>query len=363
LKILFVGDACILSGFSIVTHNICNILSKDNIVVVYGIGYDGMKRNPYPYYIYPAKNGGDLYSFSGLQAVIDEEEPDCLIVFNDDRIILKYLDHTEYRGNIIPFFPVNFTPINKDVSRLNTIGIKSILSYTNYSTNEIGKLYSGKVTPVYHGVDTEVFKKDINAKDKMNLSGSFVVGITGTNTYRKRFDLFIEAFSKFSMGKNDVLGIIHTAGNESCYDLNYLAEYYNISDKLLINHEDVDFYTLNVMYNAFDVHCSTTMGEGFALPLLESSVSGVPILCTDCGNLKDIWGDSVDYIKSTKECIPNSKYFGDRIVLEDMVNKLEKLYRDREYRLHKSTLVKKNSQNEKFLWGTVTNKVLLTICE
>ena len=56
--LLWVGDACVDSGFAKATHNILAALEPDYEIVVVGINYRG-DPYPYKYPVYAAMAGGD----------------------------------------------------------------------------------------------------------------------------------------------------------------------------------------------------------------------------------------------------------------------------------------------------------------
>ncbi len=98
LKLLWIGDACIESGFSVVTHSVCNELSAFCDISIYGIRYDGIKRNTFNYYIYPAKKYGDIYGFDNIVEVVKNENPDVVVVFNDLDVVCKYISILREKG-------------------------------------------------------------------------------------------------------------------------------------------------------------------------------------------------------------------------------------------------------------------------
>lgn len=364
MKILWVGDAVIMSGFSIVTHNICNRLANYCDLTVYGIGYNGMAKRSYTYFIYPAYQNGDIYGFKNINNVIEEEKPDVIVFFNDDNIVYSYFNVVESTGaRRVVFFPVNLLPIHSDYiltfseSRFNT---SVVMTYTDFSKSKV--LDISNVLPVesvYHGVDHDKFYPLDNVKKDLGLSDYFIVGNINTNTYRKRLDLFLKGFAEFAHGKDFVKCLIHASNRDQAYNIAISAKNLGIADKLLFSKSRVDTDKLNLFYNLMDVNCNTSLGEGFGLSLIEGAACKVPVLCPNHGNLNDIWQKGAHFIKTQKrtESVFGTNFEGDVIDIDDFVSKLNFLYRNEEARLQLAEDAYEYSLNTKFSWDEITDKI------
>lgn len=368
MKVLWIGDAVVQSGFSIVTHNICNELYRKCDLVVYGIRYDGRERHKYPYYIYPAQTPGDIYNFNYAVKVVEDEEPDIIVLFNDDHVIRRFLDAIVNKGvQTIPLFPVNLLPIKKDNMPAFSdpkFGITEVMSYTEFSKRKIEEINPNiSVNAIYHGVDRKVFFPMKNAKKELNLQDYFVVGNVNINSYRKRLDLFLKGFAKFAKGKNDVRCLIHAAGSDRVYDLASIAQDLGIAGKVILSQSKISFEDMRLLYNTMDVNCSTCVGEGFGLSFIEGAACGIPILCPEHGNLVDIWQDKAEYIKiGYQDYIPGTNYIADVICIDDFADKLNKFYEDRKFTRMKGERVYEFSKDKKFDWKVVADKVFNIIC-
>lgn len=363
LKVLWAGDAIVNSGFSIVTHNICNELVTKCNLSVFGIGYDGSIKNQYPYYIFPGRTGKDLYSFSSLLKVIKTEKPDVIVVFNDDHIVERYIANLgSLDTRIVIMFPINLLPL--DVDRMLAFSnasyhIFEVITYTNFSKNKIEEINPNlKVSAVYHGVNHDVFTKVTDAKKILGLDGIFVVGNINTNTYRKRLDLFLEGFAKFANGKNDVRCLVHYTNKDIAYDLPTICSDLNIKDKIIFSNSILDVTKMNMLYSVMDVNCLTSLGEGFGLSLIEGAACSVPILCPDHGNLRDIWTRGAELIKIKKyEYVAGSKTVGGVIDTDDFANKLEHFYTDPNYAHDVGAEALNRSYDNMFSWKVIANKI------
>lgn len=82
LKLLSIADAVAHTGFAQVNHAILDEIYREWDVSVLGINYMG-DPHPYPYGVFPASLGGDVYGFNRLPALLDGLQPDVVFIIND----------------------------------------------------------------------------------------------------------------------------------------------------------------------------------------------------------------------------------------------------------------------------------------
>ena len=363
MNVLWVGDAVVNSGFSVVTHNICNHLYKKCKLEVFGIRYNQRVEYDYPYRIYPGETSGDIYSFDYLPKVIEKAKADVVVLFNDDHIIERYLALLSgTKAKIVPLFPINLLPLDKEriLGFSNSIyNVAKIMTYTDFAKKEVKKINPNlEVHAVYHGVDRTVFSPLPEAKYELGLKDYFVVGNVNVNTYRKRVDLFLEGFAKFAKGKEDVKCLIHAINNDVAYNLPMIINDLGIADKTILSPSSIEFSGMNLLYNLMDVNVNTSLGEGFGLSLVEGAACGIPILCAEHGNLVDIWGNNADYIGIERsEYVAGTVFKGSVISVDDFADKLDRLYADRLYLAERKRCVLGASKDPKFNWSTIADKV------
>lgn len=367
MKVLWIGDAVVQSGFSMVTHNICNELVNKTDLVVYGVRYDGRERNPCNYHIYPAQTLGDLYSFQFAVSVIRAEKPDVVVIFNDLAIVSQYLQTirkvlagSEIAARFVPLFPVNYLPLDRDdILDFTRDEVSHVMTYTEFSKKKIREINPHlDITAISHGVDKKNFFPVPDAKQQFGYKNYFIVGSINSNTYRKRLDLFLEGFAKFAKGKADVKCLIHANNKDISYELDTLAKDMGIVDKLILSTGELPFDQLNILHNLIDVNTNTSMGEGFGLSLVEGAACGTPIVCPAHGNLKDIWGNNADYIKTERsEYVAGTTFRGDVISTSDFAAKLERLYEDRVYLKERREQILHASEDPRFNWSVIADNV------
>lgn len=157
------------------------------------------------------------------------------------------------------------------------------------------------------GVDTKLFKPDAILREefrkKKGWQDKFVFGVVGINypTDRKNIINTIKTFQAINKKYPDTILYLHTSINglptnglplewiiQSCGfppDGSGAIKYCNqidyrmwiISQKELVG-----------LYNAFDVLCLPTIGEGFGMPLVESQACGCPVITTDTTSGKEL---------------------------------------------------------------------------
>lgn len=139
-----------------------------------------------------------------------------------------------------------------------------------------------------HGVDTHLFCPPDNkedAKKKLNYDGRFVVLSDARNQPRKMLPRLLQAFGKFAEGKQDVVLHLHTdaddpASEEAGYDLRRIIRVLRLEDKVRFTNgfkfnRGISLESLRGIYQASDVHLLVSGGEGFGLPTLQASSTGL----------------------------------------------------------------------------------------
>jgi glycosyltransferase involved in cell wall biosynthesis len=117
---------------------------------------------------------------------------------------------------------------------------------------------------------------------------AFIIGNVNRNQPRKRLDLSIRYFAKWVEQNKveDAYLFLHVAPTgDQGYDVSQLAEYYGISNKLIIVEPSIGHgvseEALASAYQIFDLMITTTQGEGWGLTTMEGMASGVPQIVPD----------------------------------------------------------------------------------
>lgn len=373
MKILFIGDAVVPTGFARVIHSIIKFLPKNWEVHHLGINYYG-DPHQFEHQVYPASLGGDVYGFGRIKEM-QKIKPDVVFILNDIWMINEYLKHIKQTWEEIPpivvYYPADaedFSPSWFDHFNLVT----HTVVYTKFG-ERVTKKAAPWVEPISiigHGTDTSVFydmpkqeAKDKLFSDNEALKGdSFIVLNANRNQPRKRIDIAIQGFSIFAEGKEDVFYYHHAGVKDMGWNIHTLSQRYNIGTKLITTgntakEQRVPEEVLNIIYNATDVGINTGMGEGWGLTATEHAVTGAPQIVPDHSACKELFEDCgllipVSYDNVYEETLTTGKV----VTPEDFAEQLEILYTDKD--LYK--VLAKSCQDkflrEEYQWDTVSKQ-------
>ena len=162
-----------------------------------------------------------------------------------------------------------------------------VVAMSKYGQKIFKKYFNMNVPYIYHGVDTNLFKK----QDRPDiLKDKFVVGDINRNQPRKQPVRVIQAFAKFAKDKPDALLHLQMDWNDRFgWPLLYFVNLYNIGNKIIrprpvgISRDEVSY-----IYNSWDVNIMTTGGEGFGLPFIEAGAVGTPSIANDYTTSKEL---------------------------------------------------------------------------
>lgn len=377
--LLWIGDAVASTGFATVTHGVLNNLHKKYDVHVLGVNYFGDPHD-YPYKIYPASTGGDVYGVRRLDGLLRNIKPHIVCVLNDPWIVQEYMpaldrpigklaDNTDVFTHKVAYMPIDGLNIKRDfIEPLNTLD-KAIL-YTEFGRVEVARagFNIDKTEVIPHGFDPSAFRPipQNDARERLNkLIGKdwFIVGCINRNQPRKRLDLTIKYFAEFARDKHPGVKLYYHGNLEdSGWDLLQLANYYGVADRIIITAVNmgsagINREALNLVYNSFDVQISTTGGEGWGLTAMEGMACGVPQILPDWSAFGEWTKGGADLIKCTSTAaninglntimgVPDEALF---------VEALNKAYFDKK---HLAALGKAGYdlvQNPMYKWASVAN--------
>jgi len=359
-RVLISGDGIFTpSGFGTITRNLVLGLSKDPDIEIacHSWQHMGNKMVWEGITIYP--NWGHPMGADALPWIIDDFRPD-IIITEGDLWMANYLAEEDFQQMLkrkkIKWFwyvpidtemlPPAFRPIMKVPEKVISMA---------YFASEVMKVNNIENWFVPHGVNTEVFKplsvekkqeikKSMKYIDK-DLSGKFVVGFVGRNQDRKQIPRLIKAFAMFAKDKDDVHLHLHMdkfdpAGMSKDFrgrafpGVINLTEYLGITNKVGFTKgvvhftNSLTFEELNEVYNMFDVHASTTSGEGFGLTTLESLSAGIPNIITDYTSSKELIRDHGELVPAVTFLWGSFGTWRAIVNEEEFAGRLQKLYDD-----------------------------------
>lgn len=381
LNILYHGDSpTVDTGFGIVARNILKRLyEKGHKITVLGINHYGepYDHNEFPYQIYPCDKGGrnEVFGIGKFWWLESKIKPDIIFWLNDPWIISDLLDAKpkdyETKAKSLAYFPTDSGPLKPAWAKQLSEKVDTQIAYTHYAEEIIeqanGK-YPDNLRQIYHGVDTSVFKplNQSLARAELGLpQDAFIVGMVARNQYRKRFDILVKAFAKFAEDKPNAKLYLHTALHDIGYDIGDLADQFKLRDKLILTEDlspahGVPIEYLNKIYNTFDVNCLISLGDGFGLPVAESMATSCPQVVSDHSALKELVEDGKAGLTVKNSTwllnISGLNTWGGVSDVDDIVDKLNIFYYDRELRLKCAENGYKYIHQDKFNWDHIVNQ-------
>ena len=146
---------------------------------------------------------------------------------------------------------------------------------------------------IHNGIDTERFKPDTKARNELRRAWGVsekevLVGIVSRIIEAKGFRLFLEAASAITKERKNLWFVCVGEGDEDYKKrMVLLSKDLGIYDRVIWAGFRED---MNAVFNALDVLCSASYGEGFPNVVGEAMACGVPCVVTDVGASAEIVG-------------------------------------------------------------------------
>jgi len=297
-----------------------------------------------------------LFSFYTLKLKRKEFDRYIIIDSNNEGLVSDIsLTHDVFfmtlikdiRRNNIKIFrilnPVLLYKIIKEFFNINKPSTKCIISISNETLEEVSKINFTKKRKIVigHGVDLEKFYKPENKeiakikfREKYRIpNDAFVLLLSGHEYERKGLKYVIEALSKLP---EDVVLVVTGGGK--------IDHYKNIAEEVQVGNR-VYFLGLieNIIeaYHLADLFVLPTSYEGWGLVATEAMGTGLPVLISKVGGVKDYLIDNVNGVPISR----NS---------DDIANKILMLKNNRSFYEH----IQKNGLEtaKKFSWINVAKK-------
>ncbi|HVJ72029.1 MAG TPA: glycosyltransferase family 4 protein [Sphingomicrobium sp.] len=368
-RLLWIGDACVDSGFARATHYTMEGLDyrlrgKFDCSVL-GLNYLG-DPHPYPYNVYPCWPGQDMWGVGRLEQALPfwltnpeacgidgawpMPRPDVVVVQNDPWNVPYYTEVLKETGiPIVASVPVDGkncrggTASGKTMKELGMNALALTVFWTEFGRleAELGG-YEGPAAVVPLGVDRDIYHPYDKAESRRWLGlpipeNAFLAGYVGRNQPRKRLDLTLMYFAEWikKYDRRDAYLFVHCAPTgEMAFDLEQLVRYLKIQSRVIVSSPEArkgeTEETLARLYSAFDVHMSTSQSEGFHLPSLEAMACGCVAMAGNWSALGD-WARGAAYLVpcTGNICTHNSiNVIGGLPDREAYVVGLEELYSD-----------------------------------
>jgi len=320
---------------------------------------------------YPWVEDGLIYPF------LDVFKPDVVVIYFSTWVSpYKEIGRICERKNIKAMFycTVEYSVLSPIYFEA-LLGCNYAITPSNYGRMVLCRnLPEDKVMVVPHGVDFTIYKPMSPKPRFEGFEDKFVFGMVARNNIRKEFPTLMKAYSMLPKEVRDesILYLHTSVGEENLgirgWDIPYLAMHFGIQGNVLLPSAKANRFfgydetEMAQIYNAMDVHCLITSGEGFGLPIIESQACGVPNILSRNTCLPEVGGEGALYA----DCWEDEQYTIENFVLRTTKTSavrecMETLFYDENLR---RKLREKAIENaKKYTWRRAVNQLIVAIEE
>ena len=198
--------------------------------------------------------------------------------------------------------------------------------------------------------------------DRPEIRDSYLVLNGNQNVRRKRLDLTLRGFRRFSRGIDwDSRLVLLSDPAGRTVDLRPLIRKLGLANRVVRPDlggpsGKMSDAVLNELYNACDVGLNTAMGEGWGLVSLEHAATGAAQVVSDLPSLAEIWGDNAPRIPSQPRPMGGSCRQTFRVVTAGAVARhLEEVYRGQ---TRWSSRAFEHARSREFCWSRIAERWL-----
>ncbi len=158
-----------------------------------------------------------------------------------------------------------------------------------------------KVQVIPNGVDPAIFTP-AGEVPELPTAKRFKFLYVGGTTYRKGFDLLLEAYVRAFTASDDVCLVVKDCGTRSYYQGQTAEELIAKirstpnTPEILYTDADLSEEQMAQLYRACDVFVAPYRGEGFCMPALEAMACGLPVIVTAGGGTDDFADEEVGWL-------------------------------------------------------------------
>lgn len=384
LKVLFVGDLVVETGFSTVNHSIIKYLEDDFDITGLGVNYNGDPHG-FSFPVYPAltAGGGNIYGLDRLTSLLLTNDYDVLFILNDAWVISYYLDVIKKTVNkklpkIVVYFPVDSRYHDREWYKDYDI-VSKAYTYTDFGKKVVNNPYclpELKLEVMPHGVDTTDFFKMYESRstakaelltggnpDEGRVEDLFIVLNANRNQPRKRLDTTIAGFAMFADGKPaNVKLYMHCGIIDSHIDVIKECRKYGVSKRLIITNkatsiQRISKQKLNLIYNACDVGVNTSLGEGWGLTNMEHAVTGAAQIVPRHSSCQELFSDCGLLCETVIDWTFDAGGTVGRVTTpEELARNLDILYYNPELRQELSDKAREKFLRPEYQWKNIAQK-------
>ncbi len=309
------------TGYSKVSYNLLQQLSKLPWLEVIHYGFQRMPNSPPNYRPYPSnvesidaaateKQPQQGFGFQALPDIIRKKQPHVVMIFNDMSVNAKFLEEIRKSG-----IPRNFkvwvycdqvynTQLQGYLDILNRDADRVFAFSPHWKKSLKDQGITRPLDVILHGFDSKMFfplPKDLVRKQVGIPPEAFVFMNLNRNQPRKRYDILIMAFVELIVKyptKPIFLMCICDKGEKGGWWLFELFQrelrlrgvpVEQFGNRLMVSAQDMIFKDedINMFYNIADVGVNTADGEGWGLCNFEQMGCAIPQVVGDIGGFKE----------------------------------------------------------------------------
>ena len=357
-RMLFIGDIAAPTGFSTVNEAVLTRLDRDywQMPHVLAINHNG---DPHPLNdtmrLYPAQGAPDCdaYGVARFAGLLQAVKPDVIFTQQDAWVIAMYIQAAKLENLPLPPLVAWIPPDAENQSagvRLNG-GVSHLVCPSQFGLDALRTGgYEGPASVVRYAADKKLFVPidRMQARKAMGLpdqvGNAFLFGRADRNAVRKRYDITVAAFGQWwnEYDKPDAYLFLHCSPRDIGWDLIQLAKYYGLGTDdwprvIFTSHElkptaigMAPRKHLPIIFNMWNAHLSTAMGEGGGLIALESAACGIPQILPRHSALAEWFGpDAAEWIEPSADFVHTGgiNTVGKVVSVADTVQAMENVFR------------------------------------
>jgi D-inositol-3-phosphate glycosyltransferase len=319
-RLLAVGEGLRATGYGRVMESLLGPLARAFEVVLFAVnqpGPVGPEAGRLGFEVRANGLPGDAYGFEQLPGLLEEIEPDVVLLHRDSRFHSMHTGtlaaYRERRpsARVVAYCPLDWERVPGSLAQVDLLVV-----YTRGAREVVARAFgeaglaSPPVAVIPHGVDAQRFaplvpgdraasRREARRRlfpDEPALEGAFLVLNANRNQKRKRVDLTLRGFAEFAHDRPEALLYLHMGMRDLGWDVPALAASLGVADRLLATTSAevrpvVTDEHLNLIYNACDVGLNTAGAEGWGLVAFEHAATGAAQVVPAHGACAELWRD------------------------------------------------------------------------